>query len=192
MKQYFRMLSFGIVVLVMTLGLLSSCVSTPTANNATAYSTETSKANNDSTTQKQSSKSNESTEKATMSVSFTNKYGTPTTKCAHSGCSNYIASSGDTNCCPTHSRKCLSCGKYIDEDATYCMDCLGKAAKKANDKTTSKSGSSKGPWHSSNVKSDGMGPYYCMGKNDTCNNKTYNCHDMYCDSCDPDGDNKEG
>ena len=27
---------------------------------------------------------------------FTNKYGTATTECAQSGCSNYIASSGDT------------------------------------------------------------------------------------------------
>ena len=59
---------------------------------------------------------------------FTNKYGTPTTKCAHAGCNNYIASSGDTNCCTTHSNKCLECGKYIDEDAMYCMDCLSKAA----------------------------------------------------------------
>ena len=52
--------------------------------------------------------------------------------------------------------------------------------------------SSKGPWHSSRVSNDGMGPYYCLGKNDTCNNKTYNRYDKYCDSCDPDGDNKEG
>ena len=59
--------------------------------------------------------------------SFTNQYGTPTTKCAHAGCNNYIASSGDTNCCTTHSRRCLECGKYIDEDATYCMDCIRKA-----------------------------------------------------------------
>ena len=59
--------------------------------------------------------------------SFTNKYGTPTTKCAHSGCNNYIASSGDTNCCTIHSNRCLECGKYIDEDATYCMDCIQKA-----------------------------------------------------------------
>ena len=62
-----------------------------------------------------------------ISNSFTNKYGTPTTKCAHPGCSNYIASSGDTNCCPTHSNKCLNCGKYIDEDAAYCMSCLSNA-----------------------------------------------------------------
>ena len=59
-----------------------------------------------------------------ISGTFTNKYGTPTTKCAHSGCENYIASSGDTNCCTTHSHRCLNCNKYIDEDAVYCMDCL--------------------------------------------------------------------
>lgn len=58
---------------------------------------------------------------------FTNKYGTPTTKCAHTGCSEYIASSGDTNCCVSHSRKCLNCGCYIDEDALYCMICIKNA-----------------------------------------------------------------
>ena len=62
--------------------------------------------------------------------SFTNKYGTPTTRCAHPGCSNYIASSGDTNCCVSHSRRCLECGTYIDEDAVYCMDCIDKALRK--------------------------------------------------------------
>ena len=78
--------------------------------------------------------SNVSSSKDTVSTktSFTNKFGTPTTKCAHPGCNNYIASSGDTNCCTTHSNKCAECGKYIDEDATYCMDCLTKAAKKVN------------------------------------------------------------
>jgi hypothetical protein len=37
-----------------------------------------------------------------------------------------------------------------------------------------------------------MGPYYCYGKNNTCTNYTYNYKDLYCDKCDPDGDNKEG
>lgn len=59
---------------------------------------------------------------------FTNLYGTPTTRCAHKGYTNYIASSGDTNCCTIHSRRCLECGKYIDEDATWCMSCIIKAA----------------------------------------------------------------
>lgn len=60
-------------------------------------------------------------------IMFTNKYGTPTTVCAHKGCTNYIASSGNTNCCERHSRNCLSCGKYIDEDAMYCVGCLAEA-----------------------------------------------------------------
>ncbi len=59
---------------------------------------------------------------------FSNSFGTPNTKCAHPGCDNYIASSGDTNCCVTHSNRCLECGKYIDEDAMYCMSCLSSAA----------------------------------------------------------------
>lgn len=61
-------------------------------------------------------------------VTFTNEYGTPTTKCSHSGCNNYIASSGDTNCCTQHSNRCLECNKYIDEDALYCVACIENAA----------------------------------------------------------------
>ena len=61
--------------------------------------------------------------------SFNNKYGSAGTKCAHSGCDNYIASSGDTNCCTEHSRNCLNCGCYIDEDAMYCMTCIESALK---------------------------------------------------------------
>ena len=60
--------------------------------------------------------------------SFTNKYGSPTTKCAHPGCDSYIASSGDTNCCEKHSNRCAECGCYIDEDATWCMECIENAA----------------------------------------------------------------
>ena len=56
--------------------------------------------------------------------SFTNKFGTSTTKCIISGCSNYIASSGDTNCCKTHSNKCGNCNCYIDSDAMFCMSCM--------------------------------------------------------------------
>ena len=58
---------------------------------------------------------------------FTNKYGTAKTKCAHSGCSSYIASSGDTNCCTKHSNRCGNCRCYIDEDALFCMSCIKKA-----------------------------------------------------------------
>ncbi len=39
---------------------------------------------------------------------------------------------------------------------------------------------------------DDGGSYYCMGKNDTCSRKTNNAYDLYCSSCDPDGDNREG
>ena len=59
-------------------------------------------------------------------TSFTNRYGTRTTICAHPGCTNYIASSGDTNCCEIHSNRCISCGAYIDEDASWCLSCLEK------------------------------------------------------------------
>lgn len=58
---------------------------------------------------------------------FTNAYGTATTRCAVSGCYDYIASSGDTNCCTRHSNKCLECRKYIDGDAMYCMSCIASA-----------------------------------------------------------------
>lgn len=64
--------------------------------------------------------------------SFTNKYGTSTTKCAHSGCSNYIASSGDTNCCTIHSKRCLECNCYIDEDGHWCIECIENALYKNN------------------------------------------------------------
>ncbi len=74
-----------------------------------------------------SSSSNDSNSNST---SFTNKYGTATTKCVHSGCNNYIASTGDTNCCEIHSNKCKNCNKYIDGDALYCMDCMEGALKK--------------------------------------------------------------
>ncbi|MEE5992414.1 MAG: hypothetical protein V3G42_04145 [Oscillospiraceae bacterium] len=36
------------------------------------------------------------------------------------------------------------------------------------------------------------GEYWCMGKNDTCKNKTYSPSDLYCHSCDPDDNNIEG
>lgn len=59
--------------------------------------------------------------------SFTNKYGTATTLCVHTGCTNFIAKSGDTNCCETHSNRCGECGCYIDEDAMFCLSCIEKA-----------------------------------------------------------------
>ena len=61
---------------------------------------------------------------AMPSSSFSNKYGTATTRCVKDGCDNYIAPSGDTNSCILHSNNCLNCGCYIDGDAMYCMSCL--------------------------------------------------------------------
>lgn len=93
---------------------------------------------------------------------FTNSYGTATTKCVHNGCNNTIASSGDTNCCIVHSNKCLNCGKYIDEDAYFCMDCLsGK-----------NSANNSGNYSSSNVSSDGCQYIYLDGT--VCGEKTNN------------------
>ena len=68
-----------------------------------------------------------STTSSSYSGSFTNKYGSSNTICAVSGCSRYIASSGDTNCCTTHSNRCGNCRCYIDGDAMYCMSCLSSA-----------------------------------------------------------------
>lgn len=36
------------------------------------------------------------------------------------------------------------------------------------------------------------GDYWCMGKHDTCQNKTNSPDDFFCDECDPNGDNIEG
>lgn len=60
---------------------------------------------------------------------FTNKFGSSTTKCVVSGCSEYIASSGDTNCCEKHSNRCGNCNCYIDGDAMYCMSCIESVLK---------------------------------------------------------------
>lgn len=65
--------------------------------------------------------------------SFSNKYGSSTTICAEVGCNNYIASSGDTNCCVSHSNKCPECGCYIDGDAIYCIDCFSDTAEELED-----------------------------------------------------------
>ena len=34
--------------------------------------------------------------------------------------------------------------------------------------------------------------FWCMGKNDTCQNKTSSAYDLYCNACDPDDNNIEG
>lgn len=129
-----KVLSLMLVLVVFF--TLTGCASkepTPTSKPASLITT----APTDAPTEKATAKPTTKPYNTSSSVSFTNKYGTATTKCAHPGCNNYIASSGDTNCCITHSRKCLECGKYIDEDATYCMDCLEKAAKKVTNNSSS-------------------------------------------------------
>ena len=100
---------------------------------------------------------------------FTNKYGTSTTKCAKAGCNNYIASSGDTAYCTTHSNRCLECHKYIDGDAMYCMDCLTKAASSSSSGKTSSYGDSS--YSSSSNDLSGYGydpsdPYYSAADHD--------------------------
>ena len=100
---------------------------------------------------------------AKPSANFTNKYGTPTTRCVKSGCDNYIASSGDTNCCTAHSNRCLNCNCYIDGDAMYCMSCLTGAS------SSSKSSSSSGSSSKSNSSSGGCKYTYSNGS--TCGAK---------------------
>lgn len=82
-----------------------------------------------STSKSTSSSANSSS--SSKSQAFTNSYGTPTTKCNHYGCSNYIAPSGDTNCCTQHSNRCANCGCYIDEDAWMCMKCITNGVEQA-------------------------------------------------------------
>ncbi len=96
----------------------------------------------DTSSSSSSSSKSSSSSSSSQTVNFTNEYGTATTICAHTGCNNYIASSGDTNCCTEHSNKCLKCGKYIDEDATYCMDCLSSSISNSSKKSSSSSSSS--------------------------------------------------
>ena len=122
-----------------------------------------------SNTNSGSTTSTESKKTTEASSTFTNAYGTPTTKCAHAGCNNYIASSGDTCYRTTHSKKCLECGKYIDEDAMYCLSCIAKAAG-SNSSSNSSYGSSNSSYGSSNSSSgygyDKNDPYYSANDHD--------------------------
>lgn len=116
---------------------------------------------------------------SSSSTSFTNKYGTSTTLCAHTGCNNYIASSGDTNCCTVHSNRCLNCNKYIDEDAVYCMSCLSGSITKSQSSSKSSSSSS------SSSSSTAGGPGKCkykVGSTFVCNKNATNgnfCKEHY-------------
>jgi hypothetical protein len=93
-------------------------------------------------------------------IAFTNEYGTPTTQCAHPGCENYIATSGDTNCCAEHSNRCLDCKKYIDEDASYCVECISKAVNEVkSEKHTCEECSKEGIYTITGI--TGQTEYYC-------------------------------
>ena len=139
------MVGIGIVFMIWL-----GCQETPTHNDGVDMTSSTSSAYDstydDSTYDYDSASddSDDSTDDTTGSVSssFTNKYGTATTNCAHAGCDNYIASSGDTNCCTVHSNTCQNCGKYIDEDALYCMDCLSSTSGSSSSDDDSYSNSS--------------------------------------------------
>ncbi len=114
--------AFIIALTVILMLLLIACGSSASKPSTQPTSTPIPTASPSSV--KNTSSSTSGAVSSTSKSTFTNAYGTSTTKCAHPGCNNYIAPSGDTNCCTTHSKKCLNCGKYIDEDAMYCMDCI--------------------------------------------------------------------
>jgi len=121
----------------------SESASSSSSSSSSSKSSSSSSSSKSSSSSSYSKSSSSSSSSKSSSSSFTNKYGTATTKCAHSGCNNYIASSGDTNCCTTHSNRCLECNKYIDEDAMYCMSCITKAASSSKSSSSSSSSSSK-------------------------------------------------
>lgn len=51
-------------------------------------------------------------------------------QCLHSGCTNKAVTTGDSIYCESHSNKCTECGKYIDEDAIFCLNCIVEALRK--------------------------------------------------------------
>ena len=64
-----------------------------------------------------------------------------------------------------------------------------KESEDADSEAKSYSSDSKSDSYSSDTSKE---EYYCMGKHDTCNNKTSSPYDYYCHSCDPDDNNVEG
>ena len=112
---------FSVVLLASFLIIMAGC-----ADHSSTQSVESN--NKTYTAPTETTGSQHSVKPSTTQPSFTNKYGTSTTKCAHTGCTNYIANSGDTNCCKDHSNRCLDCNKYIDEDAYWCVSCIAAAA----------------------------------------------------------------
>ena len=112
---------FSVVLLSSFLLILAGC-----ADHSSTYSIESN--NKTYTIPTETTSSQHNVKPNNTQPSFTNKYGTSTTKCAHTGCTKYIANSGDTNCCTEHSNRCLDCKKYIDEDAYWCVSCIAAAA----------------------------------------------------------------
>ena len=111
--------------------------------------------------------------------------------------------------------KCPECGKEISDASAACIHCGYPLNKNSGilfffmigiiGENDSSSASTKPksytptyeyniPDYEYDVPDDGLsgGEYWCMGKGDTCQNKTYSAYDFYCSSCDPDGDNIEG
>lgn len=122
------------------------------------------------------------------STSFINKYGTATTVCAVSGCSNYIATSGDTNSCTSHSNKCAECKCYIDYDAALCMTCISDVFNSITDNSNNIPSTS----DCSHASCAENGPFWCIGKNDTCTNQTSCAYILYCSECSESNNSSSG
>ena len=200
MHIIFKRLALMLVLCMAAIGL-SSCSSSNSSSNKVSLTnapTATEAPKEQPTTKPTTSSSKSGSSSSTGP--FTNAYGSATTKCAHPGCNNLIASSGDTNCCTTHSKKCLECGKYIDEDATYCMSCIEKAVasnKESSSSTssTTSSGSFTNAYGSPTTKCAYPGcnnPVASSGDTNCCaahSNRCLNCGKlidsdaMYCISC---------
>jgi len=163
--RLFKQLSI-FFALILIVSALAGCAS---SNAGTSHSNSTQ--NNSSSSKNKNPSTGSSNSAANRNAqSFTNTYGTATTVCAHSGCTAYIAPSGDTNCCTAHSNRCLNCRKYIDEDAIYCISCLEKAANSNSSSSNSSSNSSShssGSSRHSNSGETGVGGYDMPNENES-------------------------
>lgn len=89
------------------------------------------------------------------------------------------------------------CGDSSESDVAETTKSTINATTKATTKNNSDSYSYNDENDSSHVIAgnnnyDDDETFYCMGKGDTCSNKTYSATDFYCHSCDPDNNNIEG
>lgn len=180
-----KTIMYVFLTLMVVVSLLTGCDNNYEYDSKTDSYSSSSTTNSSAGSSSSSSSSNKTSGSSTSS--FTNAYGTSTTKCAHPGCNNYIASSGDTNCCTTHSNRCLNCNKYIDEDATYCMSCLTKSitgSSSGSSSSSSKGNSSSGSSSSSSSSSSSRSGLcqYKSGGQYVCNKKATNgnyCKEHY-------------